>query len=505
MNKDITIKDLGVAFFNKAFTDSIVGSPFWTTIIEPHKLAFVLVTKKGGLKIPFTSIFNEDVNVEEIKENAYNNVIATLLEQEYKYNTLAGTIVQEYNPIENYNRSDEYDETTHGDTETSGKTTLTNGKRESNSTLVKGEQEDVNTSIFGEKGETKTINKGEQADTNTTTYGEEKEEKTTEYGESNESKTTEYGQESEETKKEHGQRDSNNTEINRFGVDHTFTTNTMDKVYSVVDIDLGSRHDVTEDDKGEIKRKDDTIYTKHTDKITNKSENDGFKNPFDFMEKENIPLSGYTKENGTTTTAYGAHTDTVNSTTYSTKDKTIFDLGIQKNKEITNTNKRTDTVDVKKDEKRDVKSNSTTEQEYTDTDTVTKEEHTDIEKTKIEAKTDTENITKQEHKDIVNSVFGAREDTEISVVDGYTDKVNTTSGTRTDTENNVQEESTDLTESNGKEESTGNKHYRLTSKGNIGVTTTQQMLEQERNVAMFSLMDVIIKDVVGSIALGFWY
>jgi hypothetical protein len=41
----------------------------------------------------------------------------------------------------------------------------------------------------------------------------------------------------------------------------------------------------------------------------------------------------------------------------------------------------------------------------------------------------------------------------------------------------------------------------LTRKGNIGVTTSQQMIESERNVAMFSLYDLISNDIKKEICL----
>lgn len=44
----------------------------------------------------------------------------------------------------------------------------------------------------------------------------------------------------------------------------------------------------------------------------------------------------------------------------------------------------------------------------------------------------------------------------------------------------------------------------LTKRGNIGVTTSQQMLDAERQIAMFSFVDIVLRDVVNLLAKGVW-
>lgn len=61
-----------------------------------------------------------------------------------------------------------------------------------------------------------------------------------------------------------------------------------------------------------------------------------------------------------------------------------------------------------------------------------------------------------------------------------------TENAKTDTEQNVYNHGTERT---------------LTRSGNIGVTTSQQMIESERNVAMFSLYDLITNDIKKEICL----
>ena len=47
--------------------------------------------------------------------------------------------------------------------------------------------------------------------------------------------------------------------------------------------------------------------------------------------------------------------------------------------------------------------------------------------------------------------------------------------------------------SNSNSKDTGNENRTLHSRGNIGVTTTQQMIEQERNISEFNIYDYIVR------------
>ena len=79
--------------------------------------------------------------------------------------------------------------------------------------------------------------------------------------------------------------------------------------------------------------------------------------------------------------------------------------------------------------------------------------------------------------------------------------VNTTENTNTETinqsENNQIEYNTvNTTENTNTETKNYNSSDRVTRQGNIGVTSTQSLIEQERDISMFSLYDVIAKDIV---------
>lgn len=65
------------------------------------------------------------------------------------------------------------------------------------------------------------------------------------------------------------------------------------------------------------------------------------------------------------------------------------------------------------------------------------------------------------------------------------------------TENNQIEYNTlNTTENRNTETKNYNSKDKVTRQGNIGVTSTQSLIEQERNISMFSLYDVIAKDIV---------
>ena len=82
-----------------------------------------------------------------------------------------------------------------------------------------------------------------------------------------------------------------------------------------------------------------------------------------------------------------------------------------------------------------------------------------------------------EEKNVSTSKIGARIDTD-------TENSTETIGSRVDSSSSSESTSLD---------------HRLTRTGNIGVTTTQQMLESEREVALFNFTLVVAKDILGAI------
>ncbi len=86
------------------------------------------------------------------------------------------------------------------------------------------------------------------------------------------------------------------------------------------------------------------------------------------------------------------------------------------------------------------------------------------------------------------------------------DKITTSSsGTNSTQEGGADTETLNLTDKNDVEENSkasGTEHYRLTRSGNIGVTTTQQMLESEIELWRWNFFDQIFSDLDKELALS---
>ena len=81
--------------------------------------------------------------------------------------------------------------------------------------------------------------------------------------------------------------------------------------------------------------------------------------------------------------------------------------------------------------------------------------------------------------------------------DKSTDFINDTKTTNTGTNTDTQDINTTVTTA-GNETS----EHELVRSGNIGVTTSQQMIEAERKLAMFSVVDIFVKAIADIILIG---
>lgn len=81
--------------------------------------------------------------------------------------------------------------------------------------------------------------------------------------------------------------------------------------------------------------------------------------------------------------------------------------------------------------------------------------------------------------------------------DKSTDFINDTKTTNTGTNTDTQDINTTVT-------TAGNEitEHEITRSGNIGVTTSQQMIESERKLAMFSVVDLFVKAIADIILIG---
>ena len=70
--------------------------------------------------------------------------------------------------------------------------------------------------------------------------------------------------------------------------------------------------------------------------------------------------------------------------------------------------------------------------------------------------------------------------------------------------NNTKTNNTNELNNTNTRKETGNEstQHTLTRKGNIGVTTTQQMIQAEREVAVFSIVEIFLEDIAKIILLG---
>lgn len=155
---------------------------------------------------------------------------------------------------------------------------------------------------------------------------------------------------------------------------------------------------------------------------------------------------------------------------------------------------------------------TSTDRSETDKSTVTKDARKDT--ISINAKTDSNNIGQRKDTHEVTAhtesdTIGAREDTHTS--EAHTDKTSSI-GHTDDKEGRVEHTFTstitkattseDSTERSGKRdtvvEGSGQDvtNHTLKRAGNIGVTTTQQMIESERQVANFNLVKIVAQDLI---------
>ena len=106
--------------------------------------------------------------------------------------------------------------------------------------------------------------------------------------------------------------------------------------------------------------------------------------------------------------------------------------------------------------------------------------------------TDTEVLT---NKDTLTFTDRKDKQTNVTTTDEYTDTI----GNRTDTaEQNGTSVSGDRTDTSNSSTSTT---HTFTRSGNIGVTTSQQMLQSERDIAMFNFMAIVAHDIIKLITI----
>lgn len=367
----------------------------------------------------------------------------------YKYSSIARTMNLAYNPIENWYRIEhqttilEKGEQIDGFTKGAETNTFTKGSQSNSST--KGEQID-------------TFAKGEQ--TSTFTKGEE--EDSIEYGATSE--TTQYGA---KTTSKDGSNDrtltyGDITDINEYNKDGNKVTQVANGQRQRTD-DIGARH-----------RNADTVRS---------------------LGKSWDNNAGKFSSVGIQTDASGNYLLQPNTVETPNGDGNYNPAEREYNETVQNDSHYTDThTDI-------AVTDTTTEQGYKDV--LLKTHGNDTDNLDID-----ETVTEGQHSDTVTTLLhtdtnnsGEREDT---TVDGQRTDT-TTSGVRSDSSTEGQRVDTtqngarsDTNVSGEREDSTT---FDNDAHGNVGTLTTQQMIEQERNIANVNLVKIVATDILKQIAI----
>lgn len=223
---------------------------------------------------------------------------------------------------------------------------------------------------------------------------------------------------------------------------------------------------------------------------------------YDTTLLEYNPIENYSmNEEGTdTTSASGTKTDNLGAysdTTSGTDTTTITDSKTEKIGAHVDTNSETTTNDI-------VRLTTTTNNTTTDTGSETHERKV--------APFDSDAYSEQElntdtYKDRRNVTV--TETTTSPHTDNVTKRANTEVGAH---ENSYSTSTTDslqhgmahnISSRNNSytDESSGTTTHKFTRSGNIGVTTSQQMLESERDIAMFNFIGIVAHDIIKSICI----
>lgn len=184
-----------------------------------------------------------------------------------------------------------------------------------------------------------------------------------------------------------------------------------------------------------------------------------------------------TNRTGTNDTTFGSHTDT------STANNTTS-VGGQENTNTDNETTKIGAINTETNSSTSKNGSESNEKEVApyDAETYYKQEKDTLSFTK---RTDTNNST---------TTTNARTDTRTNT---NTEKVGARTDSNESSTSNIYGERTDATSRNENETYTHKSHMY----GNIGVTTSQQMLESEREVAYFNFVSIVAHDIIKLIAI----
>ena len=234
--------------------------------------------------------------------------------------------------------------------------------------------------------------------------------------------------------------------INENGQRHEIITDDFGQKTTSTIEKLGNISETINETLGEDVQSIDKTFSKSNDSISKNDKTENRKNAFDVVSAD-LPIDNNSTLTSTETVAKGERTESELLTV---------------NEKSNSTTKLIDSI---------ANSNDVTVENYSDT----------HEKT-VDCFIDNVNKVNESSTDSVNIK-----------TESYTDTQNIKSDSVTNTEN--KNEDNKITEKN---------NHILNRSGNIGVTTTQQMIVQEREVALFSFYNILVNDILDCISLRIW-
>lgn len=419
------------------------SNEFLKTVLEPMNYTFFNVVSLSYLDKILRLEKGLLKVVSEDKEELQEILEYTIYQNKYKYTKLAESLLLEYNPIENYNMVETENFENHGNGTQSSNASYTNGQQKE--TVVNGER--TTTDNIGERSEnmlngakSESLKHGAIAETNV-------------LGASMETDTTNYGTQTETNLESLGAKNVDISSTVGGGTD-TKTTESLPQTVTTEEI-VGGKTDT----------KTDTLGAK-------KSVVSSAVNSFDTENYNNLEQNT-TNEDGVTNSSQNVIGGSTNNTTQTIGNTSSSETNVIADRN--NTENRTESA-------------------VENSNTLTKNGYTDISKKSVAEKTDTKNIA--EYTDTNTTAEYTDTKTISSAVDSSVLSASTDTITKDSFTNN---ETGSITKSD-----TQSGERTLNRSGNIGITTTQQMIQQQRDIAVFSLEQIIIADIVENLCIRVW-
>lgn len=405
-------------------------------------------------------------------------ILSSLIYHKFSLKWLAmwATFTAEYNPIENYNMKELTTQTkrdirtAEGNNKTSfGHIVDSTGKDTSNNEVL---------TTYGKQEHTST----DETDngTNKTDYGKKSDTSNNET--INNSVTTAYGKIIDGA--------TNTDGSTMTDVEYGSTVSTTDNLAHTGDDTTSGTGGSTKTDKGTVNTAQTTTYGKIEDSTNslNATTNNSI---WAFNSTDNpVPTDRGVGENSGNQKVTDSGTDKID--TIETRDLTISD-NISDNKTTTyNSNENRSIEETKggRDSTTVTQSgNDTTKETNSGQDVVTTSAHNDTTSNQTDSGTDT--VTIKNDKSIITTQTDSGSDTQ-----NITQSSNTA--------NNIINSGSDILETTNREEGNENAEIKLERSGNIGVTTTQQMLQQERELWLTDYYEMIYNDIDSVIALSLY-